>query len=119
MTDDPREREQVIEEGKAILRSGAAAHNYFWFYRDVIEVALKLEEWDIAESYAQALEDFTRPEPLPWTDFFIARGRALAAWGRGRREPQLAEELRRLKADAEGRGLTTAMLAIDEALKAA
>jgi len=118
MTDDPREREQVIEEGKAILRSGAAAHNYFWFYRDVIEVALKLEEWDTGESYAQALEDFTRPEPLPWTDFFIARGRALAAWGQGRREPELAAELRRLKADAEGRGLTTAMRAIDEALKA-
>ena len=29
---------------------------------------------------------FAAPEPLPWTDFYVARGRALAAWGRGERE---------------------------------
>ncbi len=76
-------------------------------------------DWDQAERYAAALEDFTRPEPLPWSEFFIARGRALATWGRGRREPELVAELQRLRSEAERLSLTTALPALDQALKAA
>ncbi len=71
------------------------------------------------EHYAAALEDYTRSERLSWTDFFIARGRALAAWGQGRREPKLVAELQRLRSEAERLSLTTALPALDEALKAA
>ena len=67
-TDDPDERKRAIEEGEAILRSGAIAHNHFWFYREVMEAALNLGDWSVATSYAEALEDFTRAEPLPWTE---------------------------------------------------
>ncbi len=118
-TEDPDERKRAIEEGETILRSGAVAHNYFWFYRDVMEAALNLGNWNAAETYAQALEDFTRAEPLPWTDFFIARGRALAAFGRGRRDAATMDELRRLRDEAERIGLTTALPALEKALKAA
>src|SRR5262249_45653739 len=40
--------------------------------------ALSTRPWDSVEHYAAMLEDFTRAEPLPWSDLFIARGRALA-----------------------------------------
>ncbi|MEE8500818.1 MAG: hypothetical protein V3S27_09620, partial [Kiloniellales bacterium] len=117
-TDDRDQRERAIEEGETILRSGAVAHNHFWFYRDVMEAGLNLGDWNAADSYAQALEDFTRAEPLPWTDFFIARGRALAAFGRGGRDAATIDELRRLRAEAERIGFKTAMPALEKALDA-
>jgi hypothetical protein len=59
-----------------------------------------------------ALEDYTRAEPLPWCDFFIARGRVLAAFGQGQRDGEVLAELRRLRAEAERIGLTTALPAL-------
>ena len=82
---DPQQRRRALAEGEAIIRGGAVGHNHLRFYPDAITTALDLGEWDEAERYAEALEDYTRPEPLPWSDFFVARGRALAALGRGRR----------------------------------
>ena len=88
-TDDPDERRRAIEEGEGLLRAGSLAHNHFRFYRDTIDAALRAEEWSEAERLAEALATFAAPEPLPWTDFYAARGRVLAAWGRGERdEPQ-------------------------------
>ena len=118
VTDDPDERNRAIEEGEAILRSGAVAHNHFWFYRDVMEVALNLGDWSAAESYAQELENFTRAEPLPLTDLFIARGRALAAFGRGGRNAATIDELRRLRGEVERIGLKTSLPALEAALEA-
>ena len=55
----------------------------FFFLSGRVTIALATEDWCAAERYAAALEDYTRAEPLAWSDFVIARGRALAAWGRG------------------------------------
>ena len=66
VTDDPERRQSVLAEGQAVLRSGAISHNHFWFYRDAIEVSLNIGDWEGVEGYAAALEDYTRPEPLPW-----------------------------------------------------
>ena len=79
-------------------------HNYFWFYRDAMEVCLNTGDWDSVEGYAAALEDYTRPEPLPWSDFFIARGRALATYGKGRRDDALIAKLRELVWRGPSRG---------------
>ena len=73
-TDDPATRERALTEGEAILLSGCPSHNYLFFYRDAIEASLAVGTWDEAERYAAALKDYTRPEPLPWADFVIARG---------------------------------------------
>ena len=75
-------------------------------------------EWEDAERYAQALDDFTRAEPLPWTGFYIARARALAAFGRGEHGEVRVAELRRLRDEAVGIGLNSALPLIDEALAA-
>jgi tetratricopeptide (TPR) repeat protein len=119
VTEDPERRRSVLEEGEAILRSGAISHNHFWFYRDAIEVSLKIGDWEGVERYAVALEDYTRPEPLPWCDLFIARGRALAAFGRGQSDGEVLAELGRLRGQAERAGILTAIPGLDAALRAA
>jgi tetratricopeptide (TPR) repeat protein len=116
VTEDPERRRSALEEGEAILRSGAVSHNHFWFNREAIEASLNIGDWESVERYAVALEDFTRPEPLPWCDFFIARGRALAAWGRGRRDAEALAELGRLREEAERAGFMTALPALAAAL---
>ena len=83
-----------------------------------MEVGLNTGDWDSVDRYAAALEDYTRPEPLPWSDFFIARGRALAEFGRGRRDDELVDTLRRLRDEAKRIGLKLAEPAIEQALQA-
>jgi class 3 adenylate cyclase/tetratricopeptide (TPR) repeat protein len=115
-TDDSEVRDQALVEGEALLRAGSVAHNHFRFCRDAIETTLSAGEWERAEHFAAILEDFTRPEPLGWAQFYIARGRALATHGRGRREGALLAEIERLAEDARQTGLRLALPALEEAL---
>jgi hypothetical protein len=115
-TDDRAVRRQTLQEGEKILQEGAVSHNHFNFYADAMDAYLESKEWDEVERYAAALEEFTRPEPLPWCDFFIARGRTLAAYGRGNREDSTIQEIRRLRDQAESVGLRRALPALDAAL---
>ncbi len=119
VSENPDERRKALEEAEHILDSGCVAHNHFWFAQTAIDLALTIGEWDEAERYATRLETYTREQPLPWPDFMIARGRALAAWGQGRRGTELVAELKRLRAEAEQVSLMTAVPALDEALHAA
>jgi hypothetical protein len=83
-----------------------------------MDACLRSGDWDEVERYAAALEDYTRPEPLPSSDLFIARGRALAVFGRGNRDDATMQELKRLRDEAERVGLKTALPALEEALAA-
>jgi tetratricopeptide (TPR) repeat protein len=96
---------RFLEEGEAILRSGCLAHNALWFYRDAIEACLGAAAWHRADHYANELRRYTNEEPLPWADLFIARGRALAALGRGQRDAAIAGELRRIEEQASRVGI--------------
>ena len=84
MAEDERERRSALARGESLLREGSLSHCHIWFNRDAIETSLDCGAWSDAERYATALEEYTRAEPLPWTEFQIAVGRALAAAGRGR-----------------------------------
>lgn len=119
MADDSAVREAALDEGETVLREGAVSHNYFWFYRFAIDALLIVEDWERVERYAAALEDYTRDEPLPWTDFFIARGRALAAFGRGRRDGAAMQALQRLHDEAVRADLKSALPALEAAVSAA
>jgi hypothetical protein len=55
---------------------------------------------------------------LPRTDFFIARGHALASHGRGRRDDATVKELRNFRDKAVSIGLNSALPALDQALPA-
>ena len=100
-TDDPEERETALDEGERVLDSGCVGHCHFWFYRDAIDVALALRDWSAVDGYAGALEAYTQSEPLPWTRFVVARGRALAAFGRGDGGAEIDAEIDRLIGEAE------------------
>ncbi|MCZ6750106.1 MAG: tetratricopeptide repeat protein, partial [SAR324 cluster bacterium] len=115
-TDDPETRLRALEEGERLLDADSIAHNHLEFYVHAMQTSLDNGNWADAERYAAALEEFTRPEPLPWSDFFIARGRALAAFGRGDRSDGICGELRHLRDKAEKVKLRLAIPALDRAL---
>lgn len=117
--DDSARRRAMLAEGEAIVRAGCISHNWLFFYRDAVEASLMNEDWDEAGRYAAALEQRTQPEPLPWSDFFIARGRALAAFGRGQRDDATIAALQRLRAEAEEIGLRVPIPRLDAALATA
>ena len=119
ITDDPIVRKNVLDEAEAMLRKGSLGHNFLTVYRYAMDACLRSGDWDEVERYATALEDFTRPEPVPQSDFFITRGRALAAHGRGGRDDATMQELKRLRDEAERIGLKRALPALEEALATA
>ena len=117
-TNDTAKRDRALEEAKKLLPS-ASFSSSLHFYQDAMEVCLGTGEWKRVERYAQELEDITREEPLPWCDFFIARGRALAAFGQGSHSEVTVGELQRLYDEAHRVGLRVAVPALEEALTSA
>lgn len=101
ITDSREERHKCLEEGVAILSNGAVGHNYFWFYRSAIQAALADSDWVSAIRYADALEDYVRDEPLPWSDCLCAQARVLAEAAKGRGDAGLEAEVHRVQAQAE------------------
>jgi len=111
---DPADAEAALAEGEAILNERwCVAHNYFRFYRDAMEWALTAGRWTETDRYASALEEFTRDEPLPWCDFFIARARALSAHGKGQRDRDSMDTIRSLYDRAVQIGLVSAVRALE------
>jgi class 3 adenylate cyclase/tetratricopeptide (TPR) repeat protein len=115
-TPDPRRRLEALRQGEAILRQGCASHNHFRFYRDAIEVSLRERLWDTADHYSSALEHHFGTNASPWSDFFIARGRALAAAGRRGSEEAVVAQLRQLRDKARHHGVSAAVASLNEAL---
>ena len=105
-TTESGRRFEALRQGEAILADGCASHNHFRFYRDAIEVSLRERHWDRADAYAAALERYFGTEASPWSEFFAARGRALAAAGRG--DAGAVAPLRQLRDHAAGLGLRAA-----------
>jgi tetratricopeptide (TPR) repeat protein len=118
-SDDPERSRQALAEAEELLRDGCVGHNYFGFYRDAMEVALRAGEWDEVERYARALTDSMGDEPVPWGEYYIARARALAAHGQGRRDEAMGAELARLNDEAARSGLKLAQPALEAALASA
>jgi tetratricopeptide (TPR) repeat protein len=115
VTEDPDTRRWALQEGERILARGCVFHNWFWFYRDAIEVSLETEAWDAVEHYASALEHFTKAEPVAWTNFFVARGRALANYGRGMRDRATLRELQHLRDEADRAGFKSVSFVLEQA----
>jgi hypothetical protein len=107
-----------LTEGEEILRNGAVGHNHLWFYVHAMQACVNNGEWDEATRYAESLQTYTQTERLPWADFFIDWGRALAAHGRHPQNHVMCE-LRRLRDEAERFGMRTALPSIERALAVA
>jgi len=117
-TDDTDERRTALAEGERLLAAGSLSHNHLWFYPAAIETSLACGKWSEAERYAEALEAYTRPEPLPWADLYIGRGRALAAFGRDPHDPAAACDLEDARRRAQELGWLSALPALEAALAA-
>ncbi len=68
-----------------------------------MEVMQHQRRWDEIERYADALEDFTRAEPLGGIDFILRRARLAAKLGRGEAD---RSELEALLEEARARDFT-------------
>ena len=116
-SNDPAARQAALDEAEGLLRAGAVRHNHLLFPRDAIEVYLEAGNWDRAERSAAELEQHTRSEPLPFADFYVARGRALAAFGRGQSDTrELTAELERVRDEGEQLGIRVALPGIETAI---
>ena len=73
-------------------------------------------DWEGGNRYAAELESYSGAEPLPLTEFFVARGRVLAALGRDAQRCDLIPELHRLITEAERLGLLIALPTLRSAL---
>jgi len=91
---------------------GVGAHNPLWFYRGAIEVSLQLGNWHEVKRFAQILEEYTSAEPLKWSHYFSARGRALANAARGE---SALEQSMSVRAEGERIGFTHSLARIDAA----
>jgi class 3 adenylate cyclase/tetratricopeptide (TPR) repeat protein len=111
--DDPTARRAALKEGEELLRAGAVSHNHLLFPRDAIEVYLEAGDWEGVEQSAARLAQYTGPERLPFADFYIARGRALAAFGRGQWD---IAELERVRDEGERLGVRVALPGIETAI---
>jgi tetratricopeptide (TPR) repeat protein len=115
-TEDPVERRQALSEGEDILGKGALSHNHLWFYRYAIESSLNEGAWDAAERYAEALENYTQAEAVPWADYCIKWGRGLAKHGRTPHDDGLVCELLRIGEEAQRLNIRTALPLVERAI---
>lgn len=93
LLDDEDQARELLNEGQRFLEKGAVSHNHLWFYRDAIWVCCRLGDWDLAEQYANALENYTRAEPLPWGDYYCAQARTMSALAKDPKNPSACEAL--------------------------
>ena len=114
VTDDPEERTSALDEGWHWLQAGALSHNHLWFHRDGVELFWRLRQPDQLRRHADALEEYTRAEPLPWGRFHIERARALA---RHLEAPGDAQELTELLSQARTIGLLQAAQDLEQAIQ--
>jgi class 3 adenylate cyclase/tetratricopeptide (TPR) repeat protein len=116
VTDNPDTRRRVLRDGKALLSKGSNGASNFHFYRHAINACCQSALWEELEQLAQGLEDYTRDEPLPWSNFCIARGKALASVGRGECDDSVANSVTSLLGQATRMGYKASIPALNDAL---
>ena len=114
---DPTRRQEALRQGQALLDRGCVSHNYFWFYRDAIEVSLAMKDWDRADQYATALDEYFRDEPVPSASFIIEQCHAVAELGRGRGTTALLAQIERLRGEAARLGMRRDLALLEAALQ--
>ncbi len=113
---DKERRKWATDEGLRLLSEGAVSHNHLFFHRELIEAGLERGDWELLQRACDALANYTRAEPLPWSDFRIARAQALRDFYQGSNREKAIQTLFKLKAQAEHSGMNGALLRIDTAL---
>ena len=107
---------RLLAQGEELLGRGAVGHNHLWFYRDAIEAMLGAGDAAGARRYADMLDEYTRAEPLPWSQLFAAHGRALARALEARTADAARDELARVRAELLHAGFQAFLPRLDRAL---
>jgi hypothetical protein len=82
-----------------------------------MEAMLQIGAWERVELFAAKLEAYPVDETVPWSRYFAARGRALAAFGAGNRNEATVTQIRALHTEAAECGLMAAVPRLEEAIK--
>ena len=116
LAQDSESRQRALAAGERVLEGSLLSHNYFTFNDFAIQASLAAGDWDASLRYCAALEAYTAAERFPWSDFIVARGRALTRHGRGARDAALLEQLQQLLALTKERRLNFYAGALAQAL---
>ena len=81
-----------------------------------MEVGLETRNWDLTGRACNALTNYTRSEPFPWSEFYIDRGQTISGFYRNNNGDQVINSLRKLKEKAEKFGIRASLPQIDLAL---
>jgi len=117
-TDDETERREIVAEGMAVLEGGCVGHNYLWFYRNAMDAMLTVGNWDGAEKIADAAQDYTSEQPLPWMDMIIRRARVLAVLGKDKNNDEALAQVASLLDQAQKTDFSSITPALKEAQSA-
>lgn len=109
-------RQAALDEAEHLLASNGLAHNHLLFRRIAIDVCLAAIEPDAARRHGLRLAEYTRAEPLPWSEFLIGRGQALADVQQGLNGDGLHARLSALADEGERLGLAVDSSALRDAL---
>jgi hypothetical protein len=112
IAEDSDQRNELLCEADTLLIAGAVSHNHILFRKDAIEVCLAMGDWGRSDRYATELEIYTRAEPLPLTEYFLARGRILSTIRREKSRGDLRPEVDRLIEEGERLGYLIALPAL-------
>jgi len=69
---------ELLASGEALLARGCVSHNHLEFRRLAMEFCLRHADWREARRHARALTDYTREEPLAWSELVVRRAEWLA-----------------------------------------
>lgn len=109
VTDSPDTRTKALQEGDDLLAKGMNGEGHLHFVRYAMLACSQAGMWDELDRYAKAMEDYTRSEPLPWSNFFIAYSRILSRIGRGERSDSVGTDVTRLLDTATSLGYTASV----------
>jgi hypothetical protein len=114
---DPNVRLSLLEEGEKQLTRGCVSHNFIQLRELAIDALLEMGDWDGVVTNCERIRAYTADEPLAMCDFVVARGLALARFGRGERSTALQESLLSLQAEGAAAELNTFLPALEAALR--
>ncbi len=118
-TEDRQRRQTALAHGEALLAEGCVSHCHIHFHEAAIDASLASGDYPAALRHADALETYTREEPLAWADFVIRRARALVRLADRGDAADALETLGALRAQALAVGMLGALPSLDAALGAA
>ncbi len=109
---DPHRTQNAFAEGQTFLSYRGLSHNVLYFYRDAMDAFYAIGDLDGVMQCADALERYGSKTPQPWSKFFVARARALAA------PPRTATgKLKSLHSHAKAVGLNLAAESLAQAIE--